>query len=253
MSEPPAEPLPSDAPFLDYASPPEKPRTGMAITALVLGILSLCCPPLAVPLGVPALVLGIIALVRAGRQPLRHGGKGLAIGGICTGGGAILLLLPLMIAILLPSLARAREIAKRSVCGSNLRGVGQGIRVYANDYDSSFPAGFQMLIDEGLSISGHFVCPCSGSTLPACDYYYVANLTEDDPGTWILAFEDPSNHGGEGAHVLYLDAHVNFEIAPQFTQILDQFKVDYEETRGEPPTIIPPGPLALPPDATTGP
>ncbi len=252
MSEPPAEPLPSDAPFLDYASPPEKPRSGMAITALVLGVLALFCPPLALPLGVPAIVLGIIALVRVGRQPRRHGGKGLAIGGICTGGGAILLL-PLMIAILLPSLARAREIAKRAVCSSHLRGIGQSVMVYAYDYNEYFPAGFQTLIREGMCTSQQFVCPSSASTAPTCDYYYVTDLTRSDPPDWILAFEDPSNHGGEGANVLYLDGQVNFEKEPQFEQILDQFKVAYEKARGEPPTILPPGPLALPPGASAGP
>ena len=40
----------------------------------------------------------------------------------------LLLFLLLLILILLPSLGRARQQAKRAVCVSNLRGLGQGLR-----------------------------------------------------------------------------------------------------------------------------
>lgn len=45
----------------------------------------------------------------------------------------VVAIIALLISILLPSLARAREIAKRAVCAANLKGVGTGIKVYAND------------------------------------------------------------------------------------------------------------------------
>jgi hypothetical protein len=46
--------------------------------------------------------------------------------------------------ILMPALARVRQIAFRMVCGSNLSGVGRAMLIYANDYDNEFPrAGFQ--------------------------------------------------------------------------------------------------------------
>ena len=48
----------------------------------------------------------------------------------------------LLIAVLLPSLSRARELAKRAVCASNLRSMGQGMHIYANDYKEWFPTHY---------------------------------------------------------------------------------------------------------------
>ncbi len=53
-----------------------------------------------------------------------------------------LLFLALLIAILLPSLSRARELAKRAVCASNLRGIGQAMYIYANDNEAWFPTHY---------------------------------------------------------------------------------------------------------------
>ena len=50
-----------------------------------------------------------------------------------------LLFLLLLILILLPSLGRARQQAKRAVCVSNLRGLGQGLHIYATDNREWFP------------------------------------------------------------------------------------------------------------------
>lgn len=51
----------------------------------------------------------------------------------------VVAIIALLISILLPSLARAREIAKRAVCSANLKGVGTGLKVYANDNYDWFP------------------------------------------------------------------------------------------------------------------
>lgn len=66
--------------------PSAAPGKGMAVTALVLGILALllCWTVIGgVLLGLPAVILGIVAVVRARKG--RSGGRGLAIGGIITG------------------------------------------------------------------------------------------------------------------------------------------------------------------------
>jgi prepilin-type N-terminal cleavage/methylation domain-containing protein/prepilin-type processing-associated H-X9-DG protein len=51
----------------------------------------------------------------------------------------VVAIIALLIAILLPSLQRAREISKRAVCAANLRGLGQGSHIYANDNTEWFP------------------------------------------------------------------------------------------------------------------
>ena len=54
----------------------------------------------------------------------------------------VVAIIALLISILLPSLSRARELAKRAVCGSNQRGIGQGMHIYANDNREWFPAHY---------------------------------------------------------------------------------------------------------------
>ncbi len=51
----------------------------------------------------------------------------------------VVAIIALLISILLPSLSRAREITKRAVCASNLRGIGQGFKVYSNDNSDWYP------------------------------------------------------------------------------------------------------------------
>ncbi|HUW81691.1 MAG TPA: prepilin-type N-terminal cleavage/methylation domain-containing protein [Phycisphaerae bacterium] len=52
----------------------------------------------------------------------------------------VVAIIALLISILLPSLSRAREMSKRAVCASNLRGIGQAMYIYANDNGEQFPS-----------------------------------------------------------------------------------------------------------------
>ena len=119
--------------------PPRDPGSkGWAVAALVLGILSFCIPVILVPFVV---LFGIIALILVSRNPSKYGGTGLAIAGICAGVAA-LLIHALFLSILLPSLARARELSKRAVCAANLKGLGTGFYTYANEQSEAWPTPF---------------------------------------------------------------------------------------------------------------
>ncbi len=48
-------------------------------------------------------------------------------------------IIALLISILLPSLAKARELARRAVCATNLNGIGKGFHTYAVDNHDSWP------------------------------------------------------------------------------------------------------------------
>ncbi len=52
----------------------------------------------------------------------------------------VIAIIALLISILLPSLSRARELSKRTVCAANLRGIGQAMYIYAQDDPQVFPA-----------------------------------------------------------------------------------------------------------------
>lgn len=51
----------------------------------------------------------------------------------------VVAIIALLISILLPSLARARELAKRSVCAANLKGMGTGFYTYAGENGDDWP------------------------------------------------------------------------------------------------------------------
>ena len=111
---------------MGYAAPEHRPalKQGMAIASLVLGILSL--PSLGC-LGIGALVaivLGIVALTRANREPHVYGGKGFAIGGIVAAAMSLVVAIPvggIVAAIAIPSLLRARTSANESATLGDIR------------------------------------------------------------------------------------------------------------------------------------
>ncbi|HVE82742.1 MAG TPA: DUF4190 domain-containing protein, partial [Myxococcales bacterium] len=86
--------------------------SGMAIAALVLGVLGVCAP---CPLGLIGVILGIVALSRIGNTP-GLGGRGLAIAGI---------VIPIVAtvfwtAIAVPNFVKFQARAKQAECKANL-------------------------------------------------------------------------------------------------------------------------------------
>jgi hypothetical protein len=103
-----------------------KATSGLAVAAFVLGICGFI-PILGVLLGLAGVVLAIIALAR------KVGGQGLAIAGLVCALAGIFFVNILTVAILLPTLGRARELARQAMCQANLNGIGKGVILYAND------------------------------------------------------------------------------------------------------------------------
>lgn len=65
----------------------------------------------------------------------------------------VVAIIALLIAILLPSLARARKQAKRSVCASNLHQIGIAMPAYTEDNDDWYP-GCPLTSDEEFDSDG---------------------------------------------------------------------------------------------------
>ncbi|HVS71500.1 MAG TPA: DUF4190 domain-containing protein [Phycisphaerae bacterium] len=122
------------------SSTPE--RSGMALAALICGIIGVLTAFVAIGAipGILAIVFAGVALTRMARNPAL-GGRGMAITGLVTGilSVAIAPICLLMIAILLPALGRARELANRSACAANARGIMEAMIVYANENNDVFP------------------------------------------------------------------------------------------------------------------
>lgn len=51
----------------------------------------------------------------------------------------VIAIIALLMGILMPALAKVRQIAFRMICGTNLSGIGKAMMVYANDFDDELP------------------------------------------------------------------------------------------------------------------
>jgi len=135
----------------------------------------------------------------------------------------------LSISVLLPSLNRARETANRVKSAANLKQIGSGAILYANENKGAAPPDLGKLItDEGLT-AREFICPSGDTSLPMTistgtpeqqaawvnahsDYVYVkpagplSAVASDVP----LAYEKLGLHGKDGINILYGDGHVDF-------------------------------------------
>jgi hypothetical protein len=87
--------------YTNYQTPPPAKPMGLAVTSMILGILSIpiCCLWfISAPLGIVAIVLGIMAKNAADRG--EAGGRGMALTGIITGAiGALLAITLLLIGL----------------------------------------------------------------------------------------------------------------------------------------------------------
>jgi len=210
---------------IGYAPRPGALKTGMAIAALVCGIIGLVFCPI---FGVLGIIFGIVALVKANNQPEEYGGKGMAIGGLCVGGASVLLI-PVIIAVALPALSRARELAKRAVCEANLRGIGQSLYIYAYANDEWFPESMDDLVRLGHVTSGQLQCPSEADPSNASDYIYIPGLKRSAPADWVVVYEDLGNHG-DGGNLVYVDGHVAYLKEPTYSEELQRVRAAIEQS-----------------------
>jgi prepilin-type processing-associated H-X9-DG protein len=149
------------------------------------------------------------------------------------GSGGDLATTAMAVSVLLPSLSRARELAKRTVCAANLRGMGQACHIYANDHDDQFPPDLATLVKENMTTPLMHVCPSSGDTEGEATaalqggpgtlrYHYIAGQRGAGDPQNVLVYEDLDNHNGEGGNILFLDGHVEFRKPPEFKQAIQE-------------------------------
>jgi hypothetical protein len=178
------------------------PQSGLAITSLVLGILSLVC--FGFLAGIPAVICGHLARGRVRQLPRQYGGAGFALAGMIMGYVSIVVSLLILPAMLLPALSRAKARAQRIQCVNNMKQIGLAFRVWAIDNGDSLPFNvstnqggtmelclpgsdgfdrnaalhFQVLSNE-LSVTRILVCPADTKRPAALDFPSLrpANVT----------------------------------------------------------------------------
>jgi prepilin-type processing-associated H-X9-DG protein len=218
------------------ASPAQTSR--LAITSLVLGIMA---PFTCMLTLIPAVICGIIALVKINRSHGQLKGSGLAIAGIVVP-VALLPIMAIMTAIMIPALSKAREQARVLICQANLKQLNSSVKMYAYDHHNAFPTPekwcdqIKPYIDNDTKRKNIFRCPASKNGTCAtgnanCTYAINKYIRRPDhiksPETTVLIFESKpgwnqnggpellstENHGGKGANILFCDGHVSFVIA----------------------------------------
>src|SRR5262245_50809628 len=90
-----------------------KPRQGMALASLVLGVVGFFTCGIVVVGAITGIVLGIVALSRARKSPQQYGGKELAIIGIAIN-ALCLLVIPVIAAIAIPNMIKSRQAANEA-------------------------------------------------------------------------------------------------------------------------------------------
>lgn len=149
-------------------------------------------------------------------------------------------------AVLLPSLARARELSKRTVCSANLKGIGIGCFTYAEENDGHFPPDLETLIEIGASTPEAFICPSSGLRQSErvtpdslkdlkSSYIYIPGHTNDCPPDTVLIYEKFDNHDGEGINILFGDSHVEFiKDMDHARELIEQSRAATQPAAGQP-------------------
>lgn len=202
-------PPPVGVPF--ETPPPAQPGNGLAIASMVLGIASFVFGVTAIA----GLILGIISLAR------KSAGRGFAIAGVACSAVCLLAYVALMVAILVPGLGHAKELAKQAKCSMQLNAIGKAVIMYQSDNNEQFPPDLNTLVRAGQP-SELLRCPSATEKGRACDYLY-APPPADAPLSTVIACELAGNHKDGSRNVLHADGRVeSMRSEPAFQALMAQ-------------------------------
>ena len=230
---------PSTPPSMGPNTPAYGGTPGLAIAALVCGILAFCVPLL----GIVAVIMGVMFLsqTRDGRP-----GRGMAMAGTICGGCGLVINILLVIAILLPALGAARRTAQRMENSTQLRGIHQGLVTFANSNKNNYPgltssgdiwsdgpmtgnsgegntpqARIWILLDGGFITPEYLISP--SETEPIMPYLGGGPVTEDNYSYALLSFEETISgrkDGRTGEYVYDVDS-ATYGRAAEWSQTLN--------------------------------
>ncbi len=100
----------------------------------------------------------------------------------------VIAIIALLMGILMPALARVRQVAQRMVCGTNLSGIGKAMMIYAGDNKDEYPrAGMRRSIWSTIATIQNWQAateidafapagqdpPCKQATIGSCFFYLI--------------------------------------------------------------------------------
>ncbi len=202
-------------------------RTGcrgqsLALIAIGLGMLSIGLFPIAAMLIERAVWLSIVAVLLV----LSAGGLGMAAlvvslvqreGGLAVVLSLVALVLPgiVLMAVLFPVFARAREAGRRSMCQSNLKEVGMAMLMYTQDYDQTYPPAnlWCDLTRPYVQKPDTFRCPSARSLRSGYAMNSALSASSindiDEPNDTVLLFDADRGWNAAGGKDLLVNRHLS--------------------------------------------
>lgn len=178
--------------------------SGKAIASLVLGLSGFCLSLIA---GIPALILGVLALREISASQGQVGGRGMAITGIATGAISTFVCPIVLVALLLPAVMSAREAARRMQCSGNMHYISFALHNYHSAI-GTLPPPF--IADD----TGNRIHSWRGLIAPYMDLQEVRNYSLDEPWNGpnnvalaeseVSVFTCPSDADGDANRTSYV-------------------------------------------------
>lgn len=217
-------------PLTGLSQTPQTPAktSTLAIWSFVLAMIGLFTFMIT---ALPALICGIVSLVKISNSKGQLKGTGFAVAGIAIPSIGGIFILPMMLAILMPALARANVVAQRTMCATNLKHLGVAMIVYTKNHNDTYPPAenWQDLLIKNCNVNPkQFCCPASktqeGQSSYAININVAGKKVSQVPPDTVLLFEttpgaNPAggpeiltteNHRGELCNILFADDRVRF-------------------------------------------
>jgi prepilin-type N-terminal cleavage/methylation domain-containing protein len=116
----------------------------------------------------------------------------------------VIAIIALLMGILMPALARVRQIAFRMVCGTNLSGLGKAMLIYSNDYEDEYPrAGGRnsawtfgvpnYMADNRYTAYGLSADGSGGNATISASFYLLVKYAEVTPKSFICKGDSGTN------------------------------------------------------------
>ncbi len=180
---------------------PEGDKKGLAIAALVLGIIGFFTAGLLFAGAITGIILACMAMSRAKRDPWQYGGHGMAVAALVLNIVALVSFVPVGIiaAIAVPNLLASRRAANEGAAQASLRTLHSAEATYQatvgnGKYGTMSELADAHLIDVNLA---------SGTR---SGYHFEVELTTDDrnyPGFTVVGV--PLTYGSTGIRSFYID------------------------------------------------
>jgi type II secretory pathway pseudopilin PulG len=178
--------------FPGYTEKPKK--SGIAIASMTMGIISILACGLLGLGSVTALVLGIVALVKAKNRPMEYGGQGFAVAGIALSFVSFIFI-GIVVSIAIPNFYAAKRAANEAATIRSLHVLSNAEEVFQSTTGNGRYGTLQELAAEGL---------LDESLSRGMKYQYLFEVRAE--GSYYEVLATPSRTADTGSRSFYLSS-----------------------------------------------